>query len=80
MLTQNHYIKHLLEQPKSRVVAHLGMQVPSSAVQTFGSVLKMLPLLERNVVPFLWRVGLERQRDFWRVLNEEQYPEVQMQI
>ena len=26
-LTQNHYIKHLLAHPKSRVVAHLGVQV-----------------------------------------------------
>ena len=30
LLTQYHYIKHLLVHPKSRVVVHLGVQVPSS--------------------------------------------------
>ena len=30
LLTQNHYIKHLLAHPKSRVIAHLGAQAPSS--------------------------------------------------
>ena len=34
LLTQNHYIKHLLAHPKSRLVAHLGAQVPSSVKQT----------------------------------------------
>ena len=29
-LTQNHYINHLLKHPKSRVVVHLGAQVPTS--------------------------------------------------